>query len=1131
MGIDAPGASRRDPGRAGQPSEVIVTGDKADNLKNNSGSGTTISQKEIQAAQPESSGEILRHVPGVQIRTEDPMGLRLNIGVRGLSPARSRLVLVEEDGVPVVVSPYGEPELYYMTSVERIQKIDVLKGSDVLMHGPQTVGAVVRLHTYEPTDQPEWYVAGTAGSRGYGEGLARYTGTNGDVGYVVQAFHKGGEGYRDMGFQMTDAFAKARFATGAHGDLMAKIGFHDEFARTTYTGLTDELYERNHRADTVAPDDYFAIRRYEATVQHEERLSDHVKLRSGVFAYHMDFDLRLQDFDRARLPSIDYVRIPDPTGLFFRNTTSIRDRAYDVGGLTEELEARGKIAGIDNKLTAGVRLMDDVARRKLSTGQFPKAQSGDLDTDDQTQIWGLAGWIQDQLAFNDWTLLTPAFRLEHSISSQTTYRIEDNTQAPHDVDIHGTTSSTGAMPGLGLTVGRPSLSMFSSLYLGYSAPRISQAITPDGKDADLHAERSSNYELGVSGKVAKWLRAEVDGFWINFDNQLVSNNPLSGLDSEFIDGGRTRHLGVEGTAIFRAGTMLEWPVDVDLAAHYTYVHARFQGGTFDGKAIPYSPANTAQTTLDVASHFGLSGQVAFSYVGAQYTDEENTIQPGPTGLDGKIDAYTVLDLGARYKHARTGLALAATVKNVLDQIYISDRLPNGIFTAGFRQLYVTLSWSPPQRTTKAPLSSALSTARRSRSSGWRSGRRWSRWRAASSRTAGSTLTTASRRCSSTIGDSAGCGRGPAVGMYLALRRHGRFGRLPRRRDRAAAGRGRLRAHVDVCPLLRQDELPQSLLPWSAALVGALRPAPDRRAEGRCPPGSSISFAFRSASSTCSAGSASLARIGSFTPSRSAFGSRATSRCRSSGASSIACGRPMPLAGRECSSISRSSAFLTWKKTRRAAYGVVVVFHVLTSLMFHIRMFPWRMIINATLFFDPAWCRRWLKNAKDIALAPIPRWGLCALAAYAFFQIAIPLRCLLYPGNTLWTEEGFRFAWKVMLVEKSGELEYTVVEPDGTRSILPARQFLTPFQTRQASTQPDMILELAHVIAADYDQRGKGPVQRLRERARRLQRTARGAADRSNRGSRARETTPSRRSAGYCPRRRAIHSSRLGDPSP
>ena len=52
--------------------------------------------------------------------------------------------------------------------------IEVVKGSDVLRYGPQTVGAVVRLHTWDPTDKPNWYAAGTLGTRGYGEGIARY---------------------------------------------------------------------------------------------------------------------------------------------------------------------------------------------------------------------------------------------------------------------------------------------------------------------------------------------------------------------------------------------------------------------------------------------------------------------------------------------------------------------------------------------------------------------------------------------------------------------------------------------------------------------------------------------------------------------------------------------------------------------------------------------------------------------------------------------------------------------------------------------------------------------------------------------------------------------------------------------
>jgi outer membrane receptor for Fe3+-dicitrate len=249
------------------------------------------------------------------------------------------------------------------------------------------------------------------------------------------------------------------------------------------------------------------------------------------------------------------------------------------------------------------------------------------------------------------------------------------------------------MPGIGVIYGSANANVFSSAYLGYSAPRVSQAITNQGHDANLHAERSQNFELGVRAR-NEWLRAEADGFLIRFDNQLVSNNPLKG-DSEFVDGGRTRHLGAEATANLRIGKGLKLPLDLDLNAQYTFVQARFVSAdpATNNRTVPYSPVNSANLTLDVAHAAGLSGQIAFSYIGLQYTDENNTVIPGVSGLDGQIDAYTTLDVGARYRYAPSGVSFGLSVKSLLDKVYISDRLPNGIFTAGFRQIFATFAWS------------------------------------------------------------------------------------------------------------------------------------------------------------------------------------------------------------------------------------------------------------------------------------------------------------------------------------------------------------------------------------------------------------------------------------------------------
>jgi len=176
--------------------------------------------------------------------------------------------------------------------------------------------------------------------------------------------------------------------------------------------------------------------------------------------------------------------------------------------------------------------------------------------------------------------------------------------------------------------------------------------------------------------------------------------------------------------------------------------------------------------------------------------------------------------------------------------------------------------------------------------------------------------------------------------------------------------------------------------------------------------------------------------------------------------------------------------LSFRATRAPAYAAVLVFHVLTALLFRIGMFPWIMIVNATIFWAPSWPRRVLARMAGLA-SPVPPGVAGApmqvsrsllAASYLAVQILLPLRSLLYPGNTRWTEEGFRFAWKVMLVEKAGTLDFNVEDRSGRRYSVSPREYLTPFQARMASTQPDMILQLAHWIADDYAERAAGPVR-------------------------------------------------------
>jgi len=191
------------------------------------------------------------------------------------------------------------------------------------------------------------------------------------------------------------------------------------------------------------------------------------------------------------------------------------------------------------------------------------------------------------------------------------------------------------------------------------------------------------------------------------------------------------------------------------------------------------------------------------------------------------------------------------------------------------------------------------------------------------------------------------------------------------------------------------------------------------------------------------------------------------------------------------------AFLLWRRTRLAAFGVVLVFHLFTHLFFDIGLFPLIMVFAALVFFDSGWPRRWIAvwharrgRAGPAAARALPvaapfaagRWRPASavfalvLALFCAFQFALPLRHWIYPGSVLWNEQGMRFSWRVMLREKSGSLQYRVVDRDGRTHIVTPHEYLNELQYREMAGQPDLVLQLAHRVRDDFDALGAGPVQ-------------------------------------------------------
>ncbi len=180
--------------------------------------------------------------------------------------------------------------------------------------------------------------------------------------------------------------------------------------------------------------------------------------------------------------------------------------------------------------------------------------------------------------------------------------------------------------------------------------------------------------------------------------------------------------------------------------------------------------------------------------------------------------------------------------------------------------------------------------------------------------------------------------------------------------------------------------------------------------------------------------------------------------------------------------------LLCKRTRYFAFFMVIAFHIMTRILFPpIGMFPYIMIFSCIIFFDSSTHKKILdfikstfrlkiknneKFISDIKSFGRNKFIIPTLSLFFIFQIIFPLRSSLYPGELFWNEQGYRFSWRVMLIEKTGYTTFKVVDNNTNKfQVVDNMEFLTPFQEKQMSFQPDMILEYAHYLGKTFEQRG------------------------------------------------------------
>jgi Fe(3+) dicitrate transport protein len=632
---------------------IEVVGRREGAVLRQTGAVHILSREDIEALRPASTEDALRRLPGVNAKTEEETAVVSNIGLRGLSASESKSLLLE-DGVPVAPGLLIGNDRYFNPRIQRIERIEVLKGSSSLRYGPSTIGGVINFLTKTPAEG--LLFSGRAGSFGSRELMleAGAGSTDGAAYGGVVATHARGNGFMDRGYTMYDVMAKGGLSIGDRHTLGLKLSRYENDANISYRGLLYDEY-RAGVSHNPAPDDWYLTDRTAADVNHRFEIGNGATLTSVAYWSNMR-----RDYWRY---SVDTQASNAAGRWVYTDALTGNNRAFDRFGADSRLQFDHGLFGLSSDAEIGVRGFFEESDDRQIRATRDQDRTGENTRHLVDAATSLAFHVHNRIRFSERFAVTPGVRVETYEQTRRVLTSDDETAA---------TSNTELLPGIGATYSLvQSAQLYGGIYRAFSP--ATNGVALDGMtDQLLEAERSTNLEVGVRGARGGF-DYELALFRLDFQNQVVTGNSDPNLSRS--NAGETLHQGAELALGYRLTP------GVALSGNVTWVPvSRFETGDNAGNRIPYSPRVLANLALDVQSG-PLRTTLLAHHRGEQFGDETN-LRVIPTNAAGGIwggllPAYTLLDLTAQWQ-VRGSLSVFGALKNLTDERYITG-LRQGIY--------------------------------------------------------------------------------------------------------------------------------------------------------------------------------------------------------------------------------------------------------------------------------------------------------------------------------------------------------------------------------------------------------------------------------------------------------------------
>ena len=671
---------------------VSIIGTKADARKI-AGSGTVISNEDLQKTIDTDIHKILSAVPGVFFRTEDGYGLRPNISIRGTSLDRSSKITIMEDGVLVAPAPYTSASAYYFPTTGRIHGVEVLKGPSAITQGPSTIGGALNLiSTPIPTEGKGQFVQ-ELGDNGMMRTHAVLGGDNGTFGAMVEVHEHSTDGFDsianvggDTGFDKSDLLAKFRYTSGNH-EVTLKMLDLDESSDQTYVGLSQYSFQQNPRRR-------YGMTQYDQMNNDGEQQSITYKGSFGnvdVIAtswsndYHRDwFKVDKANNGKAFGISNGINNVIDAANNGNADAQGILDgtRAVEV-----KLKHNNRFYGNEgiqfqlstdignHSVTFGYRDMEDYESRLQNYECFDQSADGKnsalspcstgwtgsnnrLRETDATSYF-----VQDTITM-DKLSLTLGYRSEDYDKVENRWTDAKPTRTIKDAKYNNKKSSGDySTTGFGATYDvSENLKLVAGFHQG-----MSPVFNGDAEEAD-NMELGFRYNKGTTA-------VEVIYFASDYANLVAECKNSSGGDCDAGDTFSGGEVDVSGLEIDASWVVQSNTVNYPIAITYTSTDATFDnsfdsdyfGVVASGDDVPYIPSSVLAISAGFITESGWSGYMRMA-------DHGSSCSTAACGAYENIEAYSYIDLSLR-KRVNENLDVYGVLENVTDNEDIAARAP------------------------------------------------------------------------------------------------------------------------------------------------------------------------------------------------------------------------------------------------------------------------------------------------------------------------------------------------------------------------------------------------------------------------------------------------------------------------